>query len=403
MSETRAVGGWTFDGAPIGLGEAWPRMRSVHRFIGGPFEIPADWPLEETRLALDVGGEALLTIIDAAGARRTLGLDANHNEFILNEHGGRLEIEAVARGAFGQFVADPRLKRAELRRLEARLEGFVRVVGLTLDAAAAIAAHEAAASLIELAENAMARLEWPTRTDQVLGRVSPFARGYGSRDAEPRTWPTVPLDAAARTSIGAAHAWLAGELKKLKRRFPPVGAVAYVGHAHLDTAWLWPIEETRRKARRTFSTAVDLIARHPEFRFAQSFAEYYRYLEDDDPALMDKIRAAVARGSWAPTGGLWVEPDINMPCGEALVRQALYGQLYFQRTFGARHTVAWLPDTFGFSPALPQILAGAGLTSLFTIKLGWSETNRFPHTRFWWEGIDGSRVLVQQFNTPEDT
>ncbi|HEY1447675.1 MAG TPA: glycoside hydrolase family 38 C-terminal domain-containing protein, partial [Caulobacteraceae bacterium] len=91
------------------------------------------------------------------------------------------------------------------------------------------------------------------------------------------------------------------------------------------------------------------------------------------------------------------------PCGESLVRQALYGQLYFERSFGARHRAAWLPDTFGFSPALPQILRGAGLTSLFTIKLGWSETNRFPHTRFWWEGIDGSRVLVQQFNTPEDT
>jgi alpha-mannosidase len=111
----------------------------------------------------------------------------------------------------------------------------------------------------------------------------------------------------------------------------------------------------------------------------------------------------VTAGGWAPTGGLWVEPDINMPAGESLVRQALYGQLYFQRAFGQRHTVAWLPDTFGFSPALPQILAGAGLSSLFTIKLGWSETNRFPHTRFWWEGIDGSRVLVQQFNTPEDT
>ncbi|HXQ47287.1 MAG TPA: glycoside hydrolase family 38 C-terminal domain-containing protein, partial [Caulobacteraceae bacterium] len=104
-----------------------------------------------------------------------------------------------------------------------------------------------------------------------------------------------------------------------------------------------------------------------------------------------------------PTGGLWVEPDINMPCGESLVRQALYGQLYFERAFGRRHTNAWLPDTFGFSAALPQILKGCGLTSLFTIKIGWSETNRFPHTRFWWEGIDGSQVLVQMFNRPEDT
>lgn len=403
IAETRPVGGWTFDGEPIALGDAWPDKVGVHRFVGGPFEVPADWPLADARLALDVGGEALLAIIGEAADRRTLGLDANHNEFILDGRGGRLEVEAVARSAFGQFVAEPRLKRAEVRRLEGGLEAFARTVGLAVDLAAAIGTHEAAPLLIELAENAMARLEWPTRSEEVLGRVSPFARGYGGRDAEPRSWPTVSLDETARASIAPAHAWLTGEIGKLKRRFPPVGAVAYVGHAHLDTAWLWPIEETRRKARRTFSTAVELIGREPTFRFAQSFAEYYRYLEDDDPTLIQKVRAAVTAGSWAPTGGLWVEPDINMPCGEALVRQALYGQLYFQRTFGARHTVAWLPDTFGFSPALPQILAGTGLSSLFTIKLGWSETNRFPHTRFWWEGIDGSRVLVQQFNTPEDT
>ncbi|HXV01062.1 MAG TPA: glycoside hydrolase family 38 C-terminal domain-containing protein [Caulobacteraceae bacterium] len=403
VGEARAIGGWTFDGAAIAIGAPWPRTDDVRRFAGGPFQVPADWPLDETRLALDVGGEALLTIVDGGGARRRLGLDAHHHEFVLDERGGALEIEAVARGAFGQFVAEPRFRCAELRRIEPALIGFARLVNLGLDLAAALGPHEAAPILIELAENAMARLDWPTRSQDVLGRVSPFARGYGGRDNPPRSWPATPLPGAARASLGEAHAWLTGELETLKTRFPPVGAVAYVGHAHLDTAWLWPIEETRRKARRTFSTALDLIGREPAFRFAQSFAEYYRYLEDDDPALMAGVRAAVKAGAWAPTGGLWVEPDINMPCGEALVRQALYGQRYFEKTFGARHTVAWLPDTFGFSPALPQILEGAGLKSLFTIKLGWSETNRFPHTRFWWEGIDGSAVLVQQFNTPEDT
>jgi alpha-mannosidase len=403
VAEVRAIGGWTFDGAPIAIGDPWPRTGDVHLFTGGPFEVPADWPLGEARLALDVGGEALLAIVDGGGTRRTLGLDANHHEFVLDGRNGRLEIEAVARGAFGRFVEDPRLRRAELRRIEAGLIGFARLVTLALDLAAAIGPHEAAPILIELTEDAMARLDWPTRTEDVLGRVSAFARGYGGRDWPARSWPATPLTAATRASLGAAHARLAGELATLKARFPPLGGVAYVGHAHLDTAWLWPIEETRRKARRTFSTALDLIGREPAFRFAQSFAEYYRYLEDDDPELMAGVRAAVKAGAWAPTGGLWVEPDINMPCGEALVRQALYGQRYFEKTFGARHKVAWLPDTFGFSPALPQILKGAGLTSLFTIKLGWSETNRFPHTRFWWEGIDGSAVLVQQFNTPEDT
>jgi alpha-mannosidase len=403
VREARDLGPWTFDGAPIALGAAWPEARGVHRFVGGAFEIPADWPLEEARLALDVGGESLLAINYDDASRVVLGLDVNHNEFPVDARRGRLDIEAVARGPFGQWVADPRLRRAELRRIEPDVVAFERTTRLAIDLAQALGEHELSPILTELVEDAMARLEWPTLTAEVASRPSPFARGYGGRDLEARNWPTVPLPEAARATIAPALVWLRAKLKGLQTRFPPVGKVAYVGHAHLDTAWLWPIEETRRKARRTFATAIDLLKRGPEFRFAQSFAEYYRYLEDDDPALMGEIRSLVAAGRWAPVGGLWVEPDINMPCGESLVRQALYGQLYFERAFDARHSAAWLPDTFGFSPALPQILNGAGLTSLFTIKLGWSETNRFPHTRFWWEGIDGSRVLVQQFNTPEDT
>ncbi len=346
---------------------------------------------------------ASLTIAYDGAPALMLGLDLNHNEFPLDARAGRLIVEAVAKSPFGQAVPDPRFRRAELRLLEAGLDDLTATLGHAIGLAAALGEHELSPLLIELAEDAMVRFQWPTRTADVVGRVSPFAQGYGGRDEEPRHFPVVPLDDDGRASIAPAHAFLVDGLKALKQRFPPHGAVAYVGHAHIDTAWLWPIEETRRKVRRTFSTAVDLLRRNPDFRFAQSFAEYYRHLEDDDPALLDDVRAQVAAGGWAPTGGLWVEPDINMPCGESLVRQGLYGQLYFERAFGRRHTNAWLPDTFGFSAALPQILKGCGLTSLFTIKIGWSETNRFPHTRFWWEGIDGSQVLVQMFNRPEDT
>ncbi len=399
--ETAPLGPWMFDGKPIAPGDPWPEKRGVHGFEGGAFKTA--WPLAETRLCLDLGGESLLTIHYEGGPDLTLGLDANHNLFPLDRPAGRLSIEAVARRAFGQWVEDPRLRRAELRRIEPELIAFASTAGLAIDLAAALGEHEATPLLLEAVEAALVRLDWPTRTEDVVARESPFARGYGGRDDPPRDFPVTPLPDATRASIGSAHAWLEAELVRLKELFPPRGAVALVGHAHLDTAWLWPLEETRRKARRTFSTAADLLRRHPDFRFAQSFAEYYRQLEDDDPALLEEVRRLTSEGRWAPTGGLWVEPDINMPCGEALVRQALYGQKLFEATFGARHAVAWLPDTFGFSPALPQILKGAGLESLFTIKIGWSETNRFPHTRFWWEGIDGSRVLVQQFTTPEDT
>ncbi|HEV7158062.1 MAG TPA: hypothetical protein VGN38_06880, partial [Caulobacteraceae bacterium] len=403
VRETLALGAWTFDGAPIAVGAAWPEARAPHRFEGGAFAVPEAWPLAEAELALDVGGEALLAIAYDGSPPVMLGLDPHHHAFPLDHRAGRLSIEAVARGPFGQWREDPRLRRAELRRIEPALIAFTREAGLAIDLAEALGEHEASPLLIEAAETAMAAFAHPSLTADVAGRESAYARGYGNRDVEAKAWPATPLPKASRASIAPAQAILKDELARLRQHFPPVGRVALTGHAHLDTAWLWPIEETRRKARRTFATAADLLRRHPDFRFTQSFAEYYRYLEDDDPALLADVKRLASDGRWAPAGGLWVEPDINMPSGEALVRHALYGQLTFQRLFGQRHGAAWLPDTFGFSPALPQILTGAGLTSLFTIKIGWSETNRFPHTRFWWEGIDGSRVLVQQFNTPEDT
>ena len=189
-------------------------------------------------------------------------------------------------------------------------------------------------------------------------------------------------------------------LAELRRRFPPQGEVAMTGHAHIDLAWLWPYEETRRKLRRSFSTALALMQDAPEFRFNQSSAHFYAQVEEDDPALFAAIQARVAAGQWEPIGGLWVEPDTNMPCGESLARQILYGQRYFERAFGQRHRVCWLPDCFGFSPALPQLLRQGGINSFLTIKVTWSETNKFPHDLFWWEGLDGSRVLAHTFDNP---
>ncbi len=137
-----------------------------------------------------------------------------------------------------------------------------------------------------------------------------------------------------------------------------------------------------------------------EFRFNQSTAHYYAQIEQDDPVLLKAIKARVASGQWETIGGMWVEPDTNMPTGESLVRQVLYGQRYFEKNFGRRHTVCWLPDCFGFSGALPQILKQGGIDNFFTIKVNWSETNRIPADLFWWEGIDGSRVLTHTFDNP---
>ena len=395
------IGDWTFDDTPIARGAAWPDPEGVHTFRAGRFEVPADWPLADTRLALDVGGEALLTIAYDDGTRLPLGVSPNHFEFPLDQRAAALEIEAVARGPFWAPTPDPRLRHAELIWIEPAIDALVQRFSLAIDLAAEIEGHEACEPLLALVEGAMARMRLPTATETVAGRESRHTQSY-ERARAGNPFPALPLPDDARGSVLEADAWLTAELKALQKRFPPQGAVSLVGHAHIDTAWLWPIEETRRKVRRTFATVADLLRRHPQFRFAQSFAEYYRELEDEDPALLAEIKTLVAAARWEPVGGLWVEPDINMPSGEGLVRQALYGQRAFERLFGQRHRNAWLPDTFGFSPALPQILAGAGIATLFTVKIGWSERNTFPHSRFWWEGIDGSKLLVQQMIQPED-
>jgi alpha-mannosidase len=256
--------------------------------------------------------------------------------------------------------------------------------------------------MITAAERALASLDWPSETWLYLSRVrgSSWLRDIWHApeglDAHP---PGLTDEQRAR--VEAAAAGLDAELRELLRQYPHEGRILLTGHAHLDLAWLWPLEETRRKAQRTWSSVVALLDRDPEFRFNQSSAQLYAFVERDDPELFAKVREQVAAGAWEPVGGMWVEPDSNMPAGESLVRQLLYGQRYFESTFGALHRVAWLPDCFGFSPALPQLLRLAGIESFFTIKLNWSETNKFPYDLFWWEGIDGSRVLAHMFDNPE--
>ncbi|HTD16918.1 MAG TPA: glycoside hydrolase family 38 C-terminal domain-containing protein, partial [Chthoniobacterales bacterium] len=192
-----------------------------------------------------------------------------------------------------------------------------------------------------------------------------------------------------------------GDLAEARSRFPAEGRIWLTGHAHIDLAWLWPLEETRRKARRTFYTMTGLIDRYPDFHFNQSSAQVYSWIEHDDPALFEKIRTQVKAGRWEPIGGMWVEPDGNLLSGESWVRQLLFGQRYFENRFGRRVNVAWLPDSFGFNGSLPQLLVSAGIPFFFTHKLSWSERNPFPYNLYWWEGIDGTRVLAHSFNNPE--
>jgi len=170
--------------------------------------------------------------------------------------------------------------------------------------------------------------------------------------------------------------------------------VSAMGNAHIDTAWLWPLAETRRKCYRTFSTAVLMMDRYPEYRFVCPQAQQLDWIKRDQPALYDKIRAKAREGRFIPVGGSWTEPDCNIPDGESLVRQMLLGQRFFRREFGSYCREFWNPDVFGYSGALPQILRGAGMRYFLTQKLSVNQYNKPVHSTFLWEGIDGSRVLT---------
>ncbi|WP_308467620.1 alpha-mannosidase [Rathayibacter soli] len=170
--------------------------------------------------------------------------------------------------------------------------------------------------------------------------------------------------------------------------------ITAVGHAHIDSAWLWPTRETIRKCARTFSNVLALMDDYPDFRFACSSAQQYAWIKQFYPQLFERIRVRVAEGRFIPVGGMWVESDTNMVGGEAMARQFVAGQGFFEREFGIRSITGWLPDSFGYTGALPQILAGAGLEQFVTQKISWNDTDRFPHHTFLWEGIDGTRMFT---------
>ncbi len=397
--EGLVVSGWTLDGKPIDIGGAWPDRHGVHKFAASA-EVPAHWPLEETRLVLDLGGESLVTLSAPNRDSVSFGVDPYHRELPVRHRQLAITAESTARELFGQPVRAPRLNRAVLQWIDAPVHRLHLLLRQIYEAVRVLAGHEVVPHLLTATEECFRSLDWPSGTADYITRMAPAEAQQKLWEHPPVQERAAPLDQGQRASVVAAHEALVDELRRLQQIYPQQGAILLTGHAHVDLAWLWPYDETRRKIRRTFHTALSLMESSEEFRFNQSTAQYYAQIEDDDPALLSAIKARVASGQWETVGGLWVEPDTNMPTGESLARQVLYGQRYFEKTLGVRHTVCWLPDCFGFSGALPQILRQGGIDSFFTIKVNWSETNKFPADLFWWEGIDGSRVLAHTFDNP---
>ncbi len=166
-----------------------------------------------------------------------------------------------------------------------------------------------------------------------------------------------------------------------------------IGHTHIDVAWLWTVEQTREKAVRSFSTVLNLMKKYPDYKFMSSQPQLYQYVKEKAPELYEEIKQRVAEGRWEVEGAMWLEADTNLISGESLIRQIIYGKRFMKEEFGVDSKILWLPDVFGYSGALPQILKKTGVDKFFTTKMTWSETNKMPDEMFIWKGIDGSEVF----------
>ena len=349
-------------------GTTWFRCRA---------DVPAEWSAQRVEAILDLGFAA-----DSPGFQCEGLVRGPHGEPLQGVHPRRtavpvaagsgpveIVIEAASNPTFPQFR--PSSLGLPSTAGESPLYEFTRADLVVVDAVAEALLHD-----FTVLDGVMRTLAVTDRRRPQLLRV--LARGLdalagGATPAEVRA---VLAPMLATPTSPTAHRAIA------------------TGHAHIDTAWLWPIRETVRKCVRTFASAVALMDDEPDFVFSCSQAQQYEWVRDREPELFERITAKVAAGQWLPVGGMWVEADMNLPSGESIARQIVHGQRWFAEHFGVTSTEVWIPDVFGYPGSLPQIFAAGGMRRFVTQKLSWNKTNRFPHQTFWWEGIDGSRVLT---------
>lgn len=361
----------------------WGRAR-VNFVLRTQFRVPAtwrsDWPVA-LHLPLGEAGDfshpEALVYVDG---RPHAACDRHHQEVPLNPvwRDGTFHVVALHgwTGLMGWYPGEPGtqlfMRPCAVVQIHPHARAFLAAARVVAAAAAALPEdHPARAQMLNALHAALGRVDW-----------------------------RAPGSPAFYESLPAAHATLREQVARAGDPLPV--EVFAVGHAHIDVAWLWPVAQARHKAARTFHTVLRLMEAFPAFTFVQSQPQLYEFVRQDHPRLFEAIRRRVADGCWEPIGGMWVEADCNVSGPEALVRQLLLGRRFFREHFGegAESPVLWLPDTFGFPWSLPQLIRQAGLKYFFTIKLTWNQYNRFPYDSFWWQGLDGTRVLVHVSTTP---
>lgn len=361
---------------PFRVGEWWGRSDEFPwAWFYRRVTVPDGWEGRQVALHVRLGEEnrprypEALAYVDGTARQ---GIDRHHDLVYLSDAATPGAAYDIALEAWrGQGAMEERLHRTELVWIDPDAQAFYFDAQVALEVATALPEDDyARVHLIHALEEAFLLVDFRE-----------------------------PLADAFYDSLRAARE----RLRQVRESIPLPPRherVRAIGHAHIDVAWLWPLAQTRQKAARTFSTALRLMERYPDYHFICSQAQLYRFIEEDYPELLEAIRERVAEGRWEVNGATWVEMDTNVTGGESLVRQFLYGRRYFREVLGREGDILWLPDVFGYTGSLPQIIRRAGIRYFMTTKISWNQYNRFPYDTFYWVGIDGTPVLTHFVTTP---
>ncbi len=378
----------------ITCGEHWGMQNGWTDFRAN-ITVPANWNTDNVDLHIDhiqlFSESPVLYEMEFAGPEgqvfvntaRVGAIDRGHTKIRCKLNpGDSYDIRAIFFA--GRFVCSHLLKSFSLQLIDTATEKLYYDIKVLLDIVKLMNKTEKSYfNLIEIIENTLQTLDIRDIPEHTLSREYQRCKD----------------DRAFYNSVLPAQKVFDQGLAEIKGT-PDIPVVSVIGHAHIDLAWLWEISHTHHKCVRTFATQCHLLEQHPKWIFNQSSPQAYKWVENDAPELFARIKEFIAAGRWDADGAMWCEADTNIPNGESLVRQLLYGKRYFKNKLGIDSKVLWLPDVFGYSGALPQLLKLAGVEGFITSKISWSQYNRFPYDTFAWKGIDGTSIPTHFITTP---
>ncbi len=384
-----------FGGEKLKAGEAWITRRDNYLWLKASIDIPEKWKNRDVVGVFNFPriyppGEREFEGLVYINGKILQGIDINHQEVVLPSLKGEVQnktIEITIRLWSG------------MNQNRGKDYPFI----LSIDTALLALLNGEADKLYFLGKEILGTIKKLSPTDpnreKLLNILDDTAKLIDwSVTYSPIDNPHRNPDKSLFSSIREAYGYLTQHLEEIEYKNPV--RISAIGHTHIDVAWLWRYKHTREKAVRSFATVINLMNRYPEYIFLQSQPQLYEFVKEDNPWLYERIKEKIKEGKWEPEGSMWVEADCNLTNGESLVRQILMGKRFFKEEFGVDNKILWLPDVFGYSWALPQILKKSGIEVFMTTKISWNEYNRFPHDTFFWRGIDGTEILTHFITIP---